>query len=280
MNKFGPAGRDQPRSGHTPLIGKTILITRPRDQADAIAERLERLGGKIIHFPTIEVIPPSSWEPVDSSIARLQSYDWIIFTSANGARFFLNRVRETGCHVGGALAKHVVCAIGPATARAVEAAGALARVTASDSKAEGALTAIVDHLGGEQNVRGLRFLIPRARVAREALPAGLRRLGAYVDAVETYQTVKPDVPPGAIVRLFKETSIDAVTFTSSSTVSNFAELAGLTDLSGLLAATVVACIGPVTAETAARYGLTRVIQPGMYSSDALVEAIVESIGEK
>jgi len=178
------------------------------------------------------------------------------------------------------LAAHVVCAIGPATARAVEAAGALAHVTASDSKAEGALTAIIDHVGGEENVRGLRFLIPRARVASEILPGGLRSLGAHVDAVETYQTVKPDVHPEAIIRLFKENSIDAITFTSSSTVSNFAELAGLTDLSDLLATTLVACIGPVTAETAASHGLKRVIQPELYNAAALVESIVKSIGKE
>jgi uroporphyrinogen III methyltransferase/synthase len=262
------------------LLGKTILITRPRAQSDEITERLEALGAAVIHFPTIEVVPPSSWVALDASIARIQEYDWIVFTSANGAQFFLRRLCERSSNGVEALAAHVVCAIGPGTARAVESAGAPAQVTASDSKAEGALTAIIDHLGGEQNLRGLRFLIPRARVAREILPEGLRRLGAHVDAVETYQTVKPDLQPEAVIRLFKENSIDAITFTSSSTVSNLAELAGLTDLSDLLATTLVACIGPVTAETAASHGLKRVIQPELYNTDALVEAIVESIGEK
>ncbi len=280
MNNFDPAGRDQPRSGHTPLLGKTILVTRPRAQSDGITERLEALGAVVVHFPTIEVIPPSSSVALDSSISRIDQYDWIIFTSANGVRFFLRRLAEMRSQGAEALARHVICTIGPATARAVEAGGALPKVTASDSKAEGALTAIVDHVGGWQNVRGLRFLIPRAKVARETLPHSLRRLGAHVDAVETYQTVRPDVPPGAIIRLFKENSIDAITFTSSSTVSNFAELTGLTDLSDLLPTTIVACIGPVTAETAASYGLTRVIQPALHNSEALVEAIVDAIGEK
>lgn len=280
MNKFDPAGHDQPRSGYAPLLGKTILVTRPRAQSEEITAQLEALGAAVIHCPTVEVVPPNSWAPLDASISRIQEYDWIVFTSANGAHFFFRRLSETRSEGVEVLAAHVVCAIGPATARAVEAAGAVAHVTSSDSKAEGALTAIIDHVGGEENVRGLRFLIPRAQVAREILPAGLRSLGAHVDAVETYQTVKPDVHPEAIIRLFKENSIDAITFTSSSTVSNFAELAGVTDLSDLLATTLVACIGPVTAETAASHGLKRVIQPEMYNAAELVQSIVKSIGEK
>jgi uroporphyrinogen III methyltransferase/synthase len=108
----------------------------------------------------------------------------------------------------------------------------------------------------------------------------LRRLGAHVDAVETYQTVKPDIEPEDIIRLFSENAIDAITFTSSSTVSNFAELAGMTDLSGLLVTTLVACIGPVTAATATRLGIKGIIQPQLYNADALVEAIVTSIGQQ
>jgi uroporphyrinogen III methyltransferase/synthase len=177
------------------------------------------------------------------------------------------------------LATHVICAIGPSTADAILSAGAPLHLRASDSTAEGALTAIVDHLGGEQNIPGLRFLIPRAKVAREVLPSGLRRLGAEVHTVETYQNVIPNLPPQAIARLFEEHAIDVVTFTSSSTVSNFAGLAGFTDLSGLLSNTLVACIGPVTAETAASHGLTKVIQPERYDAAALVEAIVRAIGE-
>ncbi len=172
----------------------------------------------------------------------------------------------------------MICAIGPATARAVEAAGQVAHLTSSDSRGEGALAAIVDYLGGDENIRGLRFLIPRARVAREILPAGLRSLGAHVDAVETYQTVKPDVDAGSILRLLKENPIDAITFTSSSTVSNFSELVGLTDLSDLLGGMLAACIGPLTAEAAANHGLKRIVQPKVYNAADLVKSIVKSIG--
>jgi uroporphyrinogen III methyltransferase / synthase len=280
MSKSDPPDLVRANPESAPLRGKTILVTRARAQSEDITTQLEALGAAVFHCPTIEVVSPSSWAQLDASIGKIKEYDWIVFTSANGARFFFRRLGEMRSEGVAALAEHVVCAIGPATARAIEAAGAVAHLTASDSKGEGALTAIIDHVGGAENVRGLRFLIPRARVAREILPAGLRSLGAHVDGVETYQTVRPDVQPERIIRLFKENSIDAITFTSSSTVSNFAELVGLTDLSDLLGNTLVACIGPVTAETAVSHGLGRIIQPRLHNAAELVGSIVESIGQE
>lgn len=280
MNNFDPASRTHEGSGYEPLRGRTILVTRPRAQSEEITARLERLGASVIHLPTIEVLPPSSWALLDASIDRINEYDWVVFTSANGARFFFSRLTEIRSYGVESLRTLRVCAIGPATARAVEAAGAVVDVVASDSKAEGALEAIIEHVGGDLNVGGLRFLIPRAQRAREIIPDGLRRLGALVDAVEAYQTVKPDIQPEQIHRLFRDNSIDVITFTSSSTVSNFGQLTGVTDLSDLLATTLVACIGPVTAETAASYGLSRIIQPRRYTAAELVESIVESIGKK
>lgn len=278
MDKSGQHQPNELRSELLPLRAKTVLITRPREHADEMTAQLEALGATVVHCPTIEVLPPSDWAQLDESIRRLEEYDWLVFTSTNGVHFFfsrLNEIRSDGLEV---LDGRTICAIGPVTARALEQAGAPARVTASDSRGEGALLAIIDRAGGQHNVKGIRFLIPRARVAREILPEGLRKLGALVDAVEAYQTVKPVLGRENILRLFDEHSIDVITFTSSSTVSNFAALVGLTDLSGFLANIVVACIGPVTAETAASYGLKNIIQPEQYSSEALVESIVRSIG--
>ena len=277
MSKSDPPGLGRENPESSPLRGKTILVTRACGQSEDITTQLEALGAVVIHCPTIEVVPPSSWAQLDASIGRIKEYDWIVFTSANGARFFFRRLGEMRSEGVEALAAHV-CAIGPATARAIETAGAVPDVTASNSSGEGALRAIIDHVGGDESVKGLKFLIPQARVARETLPAGLRSLGAHVDAVETYQTVKPVVQPERIIRLFKENSIDAITFTSPSTVSNFAEIVGLTDLSDLLGTTLVACIGPVTAETAVSYGLGRIVQPAQHNAAELVGSIVESIG--
>lgn len=263
----------------SPLRGKTVLVTRARAQSPDITAQLEALGATVIHCPSIEIATPTSWHQLDASIGRLGEYDWVVFTSANGVEFFFRRLVEIRGDATGALAKHLICAIGPATARALAVAGAAADVVASDSTAEGALKAIIGHVGGGEFVRGLSFLIPRARIARDTLPVGLRRLGARVDAVETYQTIKPSVEPESITSLFKQNSIDAITFTSSSTVSNFAAMLGLTDLSGLLSNTVVACIGPITARTAAKHGLRETVQPEAYNATALVNSIVESIGQ-
>ena len=278
MREFDPAG-DPLTPRDPPLQGKKVLVTRTRAQSETMTGQLEALGAEVLHCPTIDVVPPASWSALDASIARIHEYDWILFTSANGVRFFFRRLGETQSEGIALLAPHIICAIGPATAIAIEAAGAPVHVTASDSTAEGALTAIIDHIGGEDKVKGLKFLIPRARVAREVLPRGLRSLGAQVDAIETYQNIRPDVQPDAITGIFEANSIDVITFTSSSTVSNFAELTGLTDLSGLLSNTLVACIGPVTARTAASYGLKKVILPERYDAAALVEAIVKSFAE-
>ena len=281
MGEFDLTGNGPPSSERLPLVGKTVLVTRARKQSEEITTQLEALGAAVIHFPTIEVVAPDSWAALDGCIATLDDYDWIVFTSANAVDFFFKRLEALRPEsVNRLFAEHVLCAIGPATARAIKACGACADVVASESRAEGALAAIVEHLGGETNVRGLRFLLPRAKVAREALPVGLRSLGGVVDAVETYQTIKPDVEPGAITRLFKENTIHAVTFTSSSTVSNFAELALSTDLSGLLGTALVACIGPTTAETAEKHGLTQVVQPNIHSAAELVEAIVAKLGKR
>lgn len=276
INEKRPDKRGRPG---VPLRGKTIVVTRARTQSADITVELEARGATVVHCPTIEVVPPDSWAQLDASIARIDQYDWLVFTSANGVEFFFRRLLEMRSDSGDQPARQAVCAIGPATARALEAFGVAAQVIALDSTAEGALKSIINYLGGTERVRGLRFLIPRAKVARDILPSGLRKLGARVDAVETYQTVKPNVERKTIVRLFKETSIDAITFTSSSTVSNFSALVGLTDLSDLLSHTLVACIGPVTAATAATHGLKRIVQPAEYNARALVEAITMAIAK-
>jgi uroporphyrinogen III methyltransferase/synthase len=261
-----------------PLLGKTVMVTRARAQSAEITTQLEALGANVIHCPTIEVAPPASWAPLDDAIQRLAEYDWVVFTSANGVEFFFDRLRDKGSDGIAALTGHSICAIGPATAGALEAEGTVTTLVASDSRAEGALAAIIDCAGGPQQIRGLSFLIPRARVARDILPDGLRNLGARVDTVETYQTIKPSVEPDSVLRLFTENSIDAITFTSSSTVSNLSAMVGLEDLSGLLANTVAVCIGPITAKTAEGHRIEKIVHPSVYNTEALVDSIVRSIG--
>ena len=260
------------------LLGKTVVVTRTPAQSYEITRQLEAFGATVIHCATIAVAPPASWASVDDSIQRLAEYDWLVFTSTNGVEFFFHRLREKRSVSNAKLTGQVICAIGPATAQALEVAGAVANVVASESRAEGTLAAIIDYLGGPERVRGLKFLIPRASIARDVLPDGLRKLGARVDAVETYQTTSPSADRDSVLRLFKEKSIDAITFTSSSTISNLAAIVGQEDLSGLLVNTIAFCIGPVTAETAANHRIAKIVHPDEYNTEALVDSIVTSIG--
>jgi len=279
MNNFDPNLPAEPSTESSALLrGRTVLVTRPRSQSDELGSKLEALGAEVIYFPTIEIVPPDSWDQLDNSLRKLDEYDWIIFTSANGARFFFER--SAHLHIGiDLIGGHSICAIGSATARSIEEFGVAVALTATESTAEGALAEFVSHLGGEPNARGLRVLIPRAKIAREVLPDGLRNLGATVDAVEAYQTLKPKILPEDLARTFSERSIDVITFTSPSTISNFAELAETKDLSQLLATTLVACIGPITSRAAESFGLTHIIQPRVHNSAALVDAIVSAIGK-
>lgn len=253
----------------SPLEGLRVLVTRGRAQSAEMTSLLEAAGATVIHCPTIEITEPDSWAAVDAAIENLNNYDWIVFTSANGVEFFYRRLGPKR------LPDRIIrCAIGPATAKALETASGRVDVVARDSKAEGTLSAIIEHAGGRDRVRGLRFLIPRARVAREVLPVELAALGAYVDAVEAYQTIKPETDGEEIKRLLTEGGVDVLTFTSSLTVSNFAKIVGVEELSGLLQGVLVACIGPVTAATAREHGVEKIIQPDQYTAPALVESLI------
>jgi uroporphyrinogen III methyltransferase/synthase len=254
------------------LCGRTIILTRPRDQSAEMTSLLENLGATVFCLPTIQILDPTDWREADEAIKRLDSFDWIIFTSVNGVDFFFRRLTEQNRSFPSP--RPAICAIGPATAKALQNAGGESDLTAEDSKAEGVLRALIERIGKER-IRGLRFLIPRARVARNLLPDELIRLGAQVETVEVYQTIKPDLDRQGVEKMFREQKPDAIVFTSSSTVSNLAAMAD--DLSALLQNMKVACIGPVTAATAREYGLRDVIQPASYNARALVEAIAEAL---
>ena len=173
-----------------------------------------------------------------------------------------------------------VCAIGKATAKALAESGINANLIANDSKAEGLLQALIEQAGGKENLRGRRFLLPRARIAREILPEELRKLGAIVDAVETYQTIRPQADDTDFIQLLEKKAIDVIIFTSSSTVLNFVATVGEERVAKLLHDIIIACIGPITAATAREYNLTNIIQPKNYNAAALVDTIVAAFATK
>ncbi len=245
------------------LKGRTILVTRSTQQAGDLADLLKRRGARVIEAPVIAFEDPRDWSAADDALGRPSAYDWIIFTSANAVERTLARMLFLGRDVR-ALEKAALVAIGPATARGLEERGLKPALLPASSRAEGLLD-----LMGSRTLRGKRVLIPRAEVAREILPEQLRERGAVVDVVIVYRTVP--LPVAQPIRdLLAEHRVDAVTFTSSSTVDNLIAGIGGPDL---LRGPVLAAIGPVTAETVSGHGLT----PAIIAPRASVEALVESI---
>jgi uroporphyrinogen III methyltransferase/synthase len=252
-----------------PLFGRRIVITRAADQAADFADALEAQGAEVLQIPLIAFAPPGSWEPLDQALARLDQYRWVIFTSANGVEAFFRRLRASGrdARVLGAVR---ICAIGPATAEALERHAIVPDLVPAVYQAEGVIEALE-----AQPLEGARILVPRAEVARDLLPLELERRGARVDVVPVYRTVRAVSDAALLRQLLQDRKIDLLTFTSSSTVTSFVEGCGATDLKALLDGVKIACIGPITARTAEQLGLTVDITPPQYTIPALVTAIVD-----
>jgi uroporphyrinogen III methyltransferase/synthase len=217
-----------------------------------------------VELPAIEILPPADPAPLERSIARLLEYDWLIFTSANGVKFFLERLDRSDADLRSLRAK--ICAIGPATRAAVEALHLKVDLMGKEYIAEGLLEAFAAH-----DLAGKRVLLPRAAVARDLVPMEMARRGARVDVVEAYHTVMPaDAAERARQVFAAPHRPDVITFTSSSTVRNCVEAAGVAALAGVK----VASIGPVTSRTARELGLTVDCEAREFTIDGLVEAVL------
>jgi uroporphyrinogen III methyltransferase / synthase len=247
-----------------PLFGRGIVITRPEAQAQGFGEMLRAAGARVIPFPVIRVAPPQTWGKLDKALGRVEEYRWIIFTSANGVAFFFRRLRELGRDIRD-LKGIRIAAIGPATAGTVEALGIRVDLVPEEFVSEG----VVKAFAGEE-LRGSRVLLPRAAEARDVIPEGLAALGARCDIATTYRTVRSDRTASELEPLFAAGKVDAITFTSPSTVKNFLGIMG--PGFHLPAGVRIACIGPVTAAAARKAGLPvdilqeRFTIPGMVSA--------------
>jgi uroporphyrinogen III methyltransferase/synthase len=254
-----------------PLFGRRIVVTRAREQASGFMAGLTELGAECIAFPTIEVCPPRSWEGLDTAIQSLEDYQWLLFTSVNGVKYFFQRLEGLGKDVRD-LKGIKIGAIGPKTAEAVHERGIRPDLVPDEYRAEAVVEAF-RHRG----VKEARILLPRAAEARKVLPEGLEKMGARVDVVTAYQTLRPDHAKGQVREMLERGEIDMVTFTSSSTVHNFVDMFGAENqqLGKWMGHLAVACIGPITANTARQKGFTVALVPSAYTIEALTEAIVQ-----
>jgi len=257
-----------------PLFGKRVMTTRAQEQAVEFSQLLMAYGAEPVELPTILLVPPDTWKIVDEAIGRITQFDWLIFTSVNGVKPFMQRVQALGKDARTFATLRIVC-IGPRTAQELGRYGLKADVIPVEYQAEGVIAAL-----SKVGVRGSRILIPRAEVAREILPDQLLELGARVEVVPVYRTVMPHVDIEPFKQQLREGRIDVVTFTSSSTVRNLVELLGGAESARhLIGHTVVACIGPITAKTAEEYGLAVAIVPTENTVPALAEAIAKHYSE-
>ncbi|HVB38598.1 MAG TPA: uroporphyrinogen-III synthase, partial [Vicinamibacterales bacterium] len=255
-----------------PLFGRRIAVTRPREQAAELVDRLESLGAEAIEVPLIRIEPPEDYGPLDDACRQAGTFDWIVFTSINGVDAFFERL-SAGPGDLRDLKGVRLCAIGPATADRLGRLGLKVDLVPAEYRAE----AVVEALAATGVREGVRLLLPRADIARELLATELRRLGAEVTEVQAYHTVA--VEPASegepdIYRMLLDRQIDVVTFTSASTVHSFVKMMGAEPAADLLRTTLVAAIGPVTADAAAQHNIETSIMPSDYTVPALVEAIV------
>lgn len=258
-----------------PLAGRTVLITRAASQAGEFASMLESYGARVIACPTIEIVPPESYQLLDEALADLFGYDWLIFTSTNAVEHFLKRLEAARMDVS-ELDELRVCAVGRATAERLAEAHVHVDVVPARAQSEGVLAALEEYLGGRAAFENLNFLMPRAAAGRDLIPRELEEVGARCDVVPAYRTVRPETTDRAkIEALIVGGGVDVVAFTSPSTVRHFAELFDTRDLAPLLGAIRVGCIGQVTAQAAADYNLRTDILPAEQNARALARAVAE-----
>lgn len=258
------------------LTGKRILITRAWHQAQTLAAALEEEGAEIIAIPAIEILPPDSYDALDTALREIHQYHWVVLTSVNGVEMLMDRLKRLMRTTLGlppdamqSLNPIRIAAMGPATARALEAHGLLADLVPEKYVAESLVEALREQIAG-QNV-----LLVRAKVARDVLPTELEKAGATVHVVDAYQTVVPTASRQALRQLFDQPYRlpNAVTFTSSSTVTNFFRLLQETNSVGWPPSMAAASIGPITSKTLREHGIEPVVEATEYTIPGLVAAL-------
>ncbi|MFO0693423.1 MAG: uroporphyrinogen-III C-methyltransferase [Polyangiales bacterium] len=255
-----------------PLFGRRVLVTRAQEQASTVSRMLRDAGAEPVEAPTIRIVAPADPAPLREAAKRVADYDYVVFTSQNAVERFFEALDEASLDAR-ALARARVGSVGPKTTEALRARGIRPDTSpAKDFHGEAMAAAVLRELDGKQ---GARVLLPRARIARDTLPDTLRAAGIAVDTVVAYDTVPPSAEEAERIRsLFREGALDAVLFTSSSTVENLVEVLG-PDANERLRSVVTASIGPVTSDTAEKLGIRIDVTAPSSTTAALVAALEE-----
>ncbi|MDI6703899.1 MAG: uroporphyrinogen-III C-methyltransferase [bacterium] len=251
-----------------PLFGKGILVTRDKEGISELSNLLRSYGAQVFETPLIKILPPENFDGLDLSIDKLSEYNWIVFTSKNGVRYFLDRLRCKNRDIRELKGIRIAC-IGKKTSEEIERLGLI--VDCQPKRYE--TDALIESLK-VWNLKGTRILLPRADKARGLLSAELKKEGAEVTEVIAYRIVKEE-SVDEVKRCFKDRKIDVITFTSSTAVQNFYEIFRDKDINRLLKGVKVACIGPVTSKTAEDLGIDVHITPTEYTISGLVKAILK-----
>ncbi len=258
-----------------PLFGKTIVVTRSRAQASKLDEALRRLGADTIEMPTIAIVPPDDWGPMDAAAGELGSYHWAVFTSVNGVEYFMERLWKIGGDARN-FANVRVASIGPATSQRLRDFGIVPDFQPDKYVAE----EIFEGLCEIEPPDGKKYLMPRADIAREALPRLLREQGAKVNEVVAYKTVPGDFDVEALRARVADGDVDAVTFTSSSTARFFAERMGADFISANAKKFAGISIGPVTSDTMRKCGIPLSAEAEDYTIPGLVATALKFFSVK
>jgi uroporphyrinogen III methyltransferase/synthase len=258
-----------------PLFGKRVLVTRPRDQAGEMVDRLTVLGADAIEAPMIRIVPPEDEAPLKMAARNVASFDWVVFTSANAVDALLTALLDGPRDIR-ALAGPQLCTVGSGTAERLARYGIRVDLVPDEFRGEAVVAALAQHGA----VEGARVLVPRADIGRDVIADGLRNAGALVTDVVAYRTVLEDAQAEDgpdVYRMLLDSKIDVVTFTSPSAVRNFTQIYGIEQTVDLLKNTIVAVIGPVTAEAAIGLGIPVAVVPSVSTVAALVDAIAAHV---
>lgn len=249
-----------------PLMGKRIMVTRTRQQASELSSKLKKLGAEVVEFPTIEIVPNRDGA-IDEQLLRIQGTEHLIFTSTNGVRSFFQRLQELKIDIR-RLSHCKLIAVGKATAAALEERGLFGVLIPEVFTAEGIEAAVQGYIQS-----GDRVLLPRAEIARKNLVQALQQMGAIVEEIPLYATLKPQVNR-ELLKEHLEEGLDIITFTSASTAKNFYELLEKDDWE-LISGAKIAAIGPVTAKALRELGVAVHLQPEEYTIEGLIEIIIK-----